>query len=156
MKYEKYKLNITESIVKKKLLELDINKACGPDQIHTHLLKETSNKWRKPLSIIMNKSLIMKCPPKEWKKQIYQLYIKKRVNKMASNYKPVSLTSVVCKTMEKIVRDNVSNFMNKNSLFSYKQYGFLQKRYTVLKLFDIIDQWSIAMDEGYEINCFVS
>ena len=43
---------------------------------------------------------------------------------MASNYRPDSLTSVVCKTMDKFVRDHVSNFMNKNELFSDKQYGF--------------------------------
>ena len=55
--YEMDNLVITESMVKKKLLDLDINKACGPDQIHPHLMKGTASELCKPLSIIMNKSL---------------------------------------------------------------------------------------------------
>ena len=101
----------------------------------------------------MNKYLNLKCLPHEWKKANVSALFKKGDNKMASNYRPVSLTSVVCKTMEKFVRDHVSNFMNKNELFSDKQYGFLPKRSTVLQLLNIIDEWSLAVDEGYEINC---
>ena len=52
----------------KNLQELDINKACGPYQMHPHLLKETENGLCKQLIIIMNKSLDMKQLPREWKK----------------------------------------------------------------------------------------
>ena len=109
--HEMDNLIITESIVKKKLLDFDINKECGPDQMHPHLLKGD--------------------------------------NTMASNYRPVSLTSVVCKTMETFVCDHVSNFMNKNDLFSNNQNGFLSKRSTVLRLLNIIDKWSLAVDESF-------
>ena len=45
--------------------------------------------------------------------------------KWAANYRPISLTSVICKTMESIVRDAIMNEMKMNNLFSYKQIGFL-------------------------------
>ena len=54
--------------MKKKLLDLDINKACGPDQMHPHMLKETASELCKPLTIIMNESLNIKCILREWKK----------------------------------------------------------------------------------------
>ena len=69
----------------------------------------------------MNKSLQNKTLPKDWKKANVSALYKKCDNKLASNYRPVSLASIVCKTMEKFVRDHISNFMFKNGLFSDKQ-----------------------------------
>ena len=43
--------------------------------------------------------------------------------------------------------------MNKNDLFSNKQYRYLPKRFTALQLLNIIDEWSQAVDEGYAVNC---
>jgi len=43
-----------------------------------------------------------------------------------SNYRPVSLTNVVCKVMESIIRDHVMKHFLKNDLFSIRQYGFLK------------------------------
>ena len=41
------------------------------------------------------------------------------------NYRPVSLTSVVGKLLEKIVRKVIVNHMIKNDLYSKKQFGFI-------------------------------
>ena len=121
--------------------------------MHPHLLKEMANELSVPLSIIMNKSLRNKTLPKDRKKANVSALYKKGDNKLASNYRPVSLTSIVCKTMEKFVRDHISKFMFNNGLFSDKQYGFLPKRSTVLQLLNIIDEWTLAVDEGCEVNC---
>ena len=59
-------LTITKSMIAKKLEELDMNKSCGPDQMHSHLFKEMANKLSIPLSIIMNKSLQTKSLPRNW------------------------------------------------------------------------------------------
>ena len=140
-------------MIAKKLGELDINKSCGPDQMHPHLLKEMANELSVPLSIIMNKSLQTKSLPKDWKKANVSALFKKGDSKLASNYRPVSLTSIVCKTMEKFVRDHLFKFMFANGLFSDKQFGFLPKRSTVLQLLNIIDEWTMAVDDRNEVNC---
>ena len=79
--------------------------------------------------------------------------LKKGNNKRASNYRPVSLTSIVCKTMKKSIRDHLFKFMFKNGLFSDKQYVFLPKRSTVLQLLNVIDEWKLAVDDRNAINC---
>ena len=43
LNHELPELTLTESMIAKKLGELDINKSCGPDQMHPHLLKEMAN-----------------------------------------------------------------------------------------------------------------
>ena len=41
-----------------------------------------------------------------------------------NNYRSVSLTCILCKVMESIVRDKVMDHFVKNKLFTNKQFGF--------------------------------
>ena len=40
------------------------------------------------------------------------------------NYRPVSLTSIACKILESIIREQVMDFLNDNHLLSEDQHGF--------------------------------
>ena len=80
-------------------------------------------------------------------------FTKKGEKKMAGNYRPVSLTSVVCKSMEKIIRNQITDHMLKNDLFTEKQYGFMTGRSTALQLLKVIDEWTEALENGDSIDC---
>ena len=70
-------INIPSEIIKKKILALDINKACGPDEIHPKLLKELANKVATPLSIIFKKSLQDSSVSYDWRNAQYLQYSRK-------------------------------------------------------------------------------
>ena len=72
---------------------------------------------------------------------------------MASNYRPVSLTSIVCKYLEKIVQDRIIKFMKNEGLFSNRQYGFISGRSTSLQLLKVLDKWTETLDSGHSIDC---
>ena len=72
---------------------------------------------------------------------------------MASNNRPVSLTSIVCKCLEKIVWDRIIKFMINEGLFSNRQYGFISRRSTSLQLLKVLDKWTEALDSGHSIDC---
>jgi len=55
--------------------------------------------------------------------------------------------------MEKLIRNHIIQHMKANKLFSSKQYGFIAGRSTALQLFEVIDKWSEALDEGLDIGC---
>jgi len=80
---------------------LKINKSPGPDELHPRILKEIATEITKPLSIIFKQSISLMTVPKEWRNTTVTAIFKKGNNSMPGNYRPVSLTSVVCKTMEK-------------------------------------------------------
>ena len=63
-------LIITKSMVQNRLLDLDINKACGPDQMHPHLLKDTASEF-----------CILNVFQGSGRKQMYQLFIKMGITK---------------------------------------------------------------------------
>ena len=70
-------------------------------------------------------------------------YIKKVLNSYVSeNYRPMSLTSIVCKIGEKIVFDRMIKFCREIDFINNNQFGFLQARSTVTQLLSTIDDWA--------------
>ena len=86
--------------------------------------------------------------PSEWKKANITAIFKKGSKKLAGKYRPVSLTSVVCKLMESIIRDSIMEHMSNNNLLNSRQYGFVSGRSTVLQLIKVMDRWTEILDKG--------
>ncbi|CAG2195408.1 unnamed protein product [Mytilus edulis] len=98
-------LIINKDMIMKHLKKLKIDKSPGPDKLHPRLLRETMESIAEPLSLIFNQSLNEKTVPKEWKNALVSAIFKKGNKSQAKNYRPVSLTSVVCKILEKIIEN---------------------------------------------------
>ena len=110
-------------MLSKKIKELDINKSFGPDELHPRLLKELVDEISEPLCRIMNKTLTEGELPKDWKlAHVTPIYKNKGAHNLAVNYRPVSLTSVVCKLMETILREHITSYLTSLKLLSNKQY----------------------------------
>ena len=145
-------LDITEAMILKKLKKLKVNKSPGPDQIHPRVLNEISNEICKPLQIIFQKSINTKTLPDEWKHAQVTAIFKKGNKTKAQNYRPVSLTCIVCKILESIVRDQIIDHMVRNNLFSPKQFGFISGRSTTLQLLHVLNIWTEILDQGGELD----
>ena len=122
-------------------------KSVGLDGVHPRLLKELSNHLCKPLARLFNNSLAVGELPKEWKQGRISAIFKKGNRKKPGNYRPVSLTSIICKCMEHCV-----NHMTRNKLFSTQQFSFSKGRSTVLQLLNVMDSWTKALDRGESID----
>ena len=145
-------LIITEETVNKHLGNLKEGKSPGPDQINPNYLKKIKEQITYPITTIFNTSLKHMCIPDEWKTARVSAIFKKGDKKIAGNYRPVSLTCILCKMMEKIVRDHMIEHMQNNNLFSKHQYGFINKRSTTLQLLKVMDEWTKALDQGLAID----
>ena len=55
--------------------------------------------------------------------------------------------------MEVIIRKHITDHMYRNLLFSDFQYGFMKGRSTTLQLLFALDEWTEAIDNGYEVDC---
>ena len=105
-------IDITESTVLQKLLELKVNKAPGPDGIHSYILKACANTLYVPLTILYSQSLSSGVLPDEWKQAHVVPVFKKGQRNQASNYRPISLTSLVVKILESIIRSELVTFLD--------------------------------------------
>jgi hypothetical protein len=98
---------ITELEILLLLRKINANKACGPDGISLKLLKLAPSEFAPYLAEIFNASLEQATLPREWKQAIVIPIYKKGARCEASNYRPVSLTSSVCKLMECLVSNRL-------------------------------------------------
>ena len=71
---------------------------------------------------------------------------------MAENYRPVSLTSIVCKLLESVVREAVLDHLCCNDLLSNKQFGFIGGRSTTLQLLTFLDECVKTLARGDTVD----
>jgi hypothetical protein len=147
------KAEFSEKQVMDKLLDLNVNKSAGPDEIHPRILRELARSIASPLTIIFNTSARTQVLPADWKLGNITAIFKKGKKNLPSNYRPISLTSIVCKILESLMRERITRHFARNNLFSRKQFGFLSGRSTVLQLLHVLDDWSKILDEGGTIDC---
>lgn len=134
--------------VKKILEQLNENKSCGRDNIHACVLKNTAEASSIPLTIIFKESLMKHEVPTDWKVANISAIHKKGSMIEVNNYRPVSLTSQVCRVMEKIIRSKIIEHLKKNNLIHSSQHGFRNGRSCLTNLLEVLEDWTKIIDEG--------
>jgi len=90
--------------------------------------------------------------PEDWK-EAYVIPLYKGVSKSSvSNYRPVSLTSQICKLFEANVKDNMVEFLETHKLISDTQHGFRKGRSCLSNLLAFLDKVLCQIDEGCSID----
>jgi hypothetical protein len=64
----------------------------------------------------------------------------------------VSLTSIVAKVLESIVRDAIVEHMMANGLFSDDQHGFVPGRSCMTQLLVVMEEWSQLLNQGLPVD----
>ena len=114
--------------VAKLLSELKPHKASGPDEISSKLLKECAQEIVPAFSLLFQASLSQLTIPNIWKKALVTPIFKKGDKCKPANYRPISLTSICCKTLEHIVHHHIISYLEEQEILSDAQHGFRKKR----------------------------
>ena len=143
---------VTEKMILDKLKKLDSSKSMGPDKLHPHLLKLTSKEICLPIKIIFAKSLSCGTIPEDWKKANVTAVFKKGNRCDPTNYRPISLTCVLCKVLESIIKDNIMLFLETESLLNDCQHGFRKDRSCVTQLIQFMEYLTKSLDSKDTID----
>ena len=143
---------IDESDVYEKLMKLNPGKTPGPDKWHPRFLKNIADLISHPLSILFQKSLNEGILPSDWLKACITAIYKKGEKSKPGNYRPVSMTSIICKLMESIVRDKLVEHMVENDLFSDCQHGFVLLRDCMTNLLTCMEIWCEFLEKGESVD----
>ena len=140
-------VQFTPAIVEEKLGELEVHKSVGPDNMHPRVLKELKGCPSASLADIFTRSMATAEVPDKWKIANVTGIYKKGGREIGGNYRPISLTLVVCKTMERIIRDTLVDYLEHHQLILPTQHGFRQRRSCLTNLLEFFGQVYQEYDE---------
>ena len=143
---------ISQEAVEEKLAKLNLGKTPGPDKWHPLRLKGIADLISLPLSILFQKSLNEGILPTEWLKACITAIHKKGDKGTADNYRPVSMTSIICKLMVSIVRDKLVEHLVTNELLSNHQRGFVPQRDCMTNLLTCMEKWTEFLERGDSVD----
>jgi hypothetical protein len=127
--------------------------SCGPDNIPNILLKNLHSSLALPLSLIFQQSLNNGCLPKIWKcANIVPVFKGSGSRFSVENYRPISLTSNICKLLEGIIYDKIYDHCLTNKLLSDSQHGFRKNKSTASNLLELTNDLTSLMDKGNNID----
>ena len=133
---------IERNDVYKNLKNLTIDKSPGMDDINPRILKENSEELSDVLCKLYNLSVNKGALPHDWKASIVIALQKKGSKSNINNYRPVFLTSEVCKVLESILVDKIMEYFKSNNLLSNNQFGFIKDRSVNIQLINLWDKWT--------------
>ena len=143
---------ISTDCIRHKLGRLKVTGSPGPDGIPSRVLLETADSIALPLSILFQQSLNSGQLPADWKSGTVVPIYKKGCKSLPENYRPVSLTSVVCKILESVVRDQLMDFLIETNQISPHQHGFRSKRSCSTQLLEVMEDWSRSLEDGEPLD----
>ena len=126
---------------------LDVAKAMGPDTISGCVLKECADELKNPIYDIMKTSLDSGKLPTDWKRANIIPIHKGGSKEEPLNYRPVSLTSILCKICERIIKRRWVKMLEDGGVYSSSQFGFREGTSTVTNLLSYYDRVSDILQE---------
>ena len=140
-------LPITHNELESALQSLKPKQAPGPDGVTNELLMHLDAEAKKKLLQIYSASWKHGIVPQEWKKAILiPIHKPGKPKNSPSSYRPISLTSCLCKLLERILNSRLMWFMEKERKFNDEQAGFCPCRSTE----DQVTYLTQLIEEGFQ------
>ena len=134
-------IEISVPIVSQFLRKLPSRNSTTPDYIPAILLKNCYLSLAFPIADLFRISLDSAQLPDIWKISFVLPIFKKDNPSSPINYRPISLTCMLCRVLERIIAKEITKFLDINNLISPSQFGFLKHRSTTTQLLACLESW---------------
>ena len=130
------------------------NSSAGPDGLPSKFFKAFCVQLANPLQKIFQMSFDSGVVPSVWKCSFIQPIFKgKGKDSDPACYRPISLTCIMCKIFERILKWEINKYIIDNNIITNHQHGFLSKKSTQTQLIECTNDWSLYLDqqEGVDV-----
>ena len=145
-------LDLKVEDVRQTLQSLDSSSAAGVDNLHPMLLKSCAKELAYPLFKVFLLSLQQSQLPTEWKQSVVVPIFKKGSRYIPLNYRPVCLTSVACKCLERVIAKNLYMYLEDHNILSEHQFGFRAGRSTMDQMILVYNDITLWLDQGCAVD----
>ena len=145
-------IQVSREVVLGKLNGLKADKSPGPDSLHPRVLKEVATEIVDALVIIFQNSLDSGVVPEDWRVANVTPLFKKGGREKAGNYRPVSLTSVVGKLLESVIKDGIAAHLESGEIIGQSQHGFTKGKSCLTNLIEFFEDVTSRVDKGEPVD----
>ena len=140
-------LPISQHEMNNALTSLKMKQAPGPDDVTNDMLVQLGQGARKKLLQIFNPSWKHGNVPQVWRRAILvPIHKIGKPKNQPSSYRPISLTSCICKLLERIINARLMWFLEKNNILNDGQAGFRSRRSTE----DQVTHLAQQIEQGFQ------
>ena len=120
----------------------------GYDKISLCMLNMTLPYSLQAITVMINRSISSSTFPDLWKIALVRPLPKKPNPTVLKDLRPISILPCLSKVMEKVVCQQLTNFLEKNEVLPILQSGFRKRHSTSTALLDVTDNTLSAQDKG--------
>ena len=137
---------VDSSFISNVIKQLKNGKAAGPYKVATKIVKGVGDLVSKPLSMISNSSLEKEVFLDIWKLVRVTPIFKSGAKKDVDIYRPISVISIFSRMLERIVHDQIIDFLLENNVITKNQSAFRKLYSTITSLICSTDHWYENID----------
>ena len=146
-------IKFTTEDVNEELTNLHCDKACGPDLLPSRLLKLGAEFIAPSLAQLFQQPLSSDKLSLDWISANVVPVDKKGDKHLPSNYRPISLTSIVIKIMKRIIHRQLIATLEYHNILDDCKFGFQHKRSTVSLLLEAVNDWAVSLENRNSTHC---
>jgi len=136
----------------KTLTKCKTSRSLDPDGFSISFVKKLKSTLAYPLAVLFTHIFECGVIPDAWRVAHVTPVHKKGVSSSVENYRPISLTSVICKLFERIVKEQMLDYLRKYNLITRHQHGFLSQHSTTTELLETLNDWTLALRNKHVVD----
>lgn len=139
--------------VRKALNKLKPSGSTGADNIPQIIFNKCSSSLSLPLADIYNWSMRLGQVPSVWKHSLITPLLKPSKDPLQpSSYRPISILSPACKSMERIIKDKLLPYLIKYDIYAHRQHGFRPNASVLTNMIDCENTWTSALSKKHIVD----
>ena len=140
---------ITETSVLKEIMALKPKRSFGPDKVFSFFIKIAAPVIAKSLANIYNTTIRSGTFPKDWKIAEVAHIFKRGSKSEMGNYRPISVLPTLARIFERLVYDQLANYLKRNKYLTKYQSGFRKFHSVVTAMLRKRDDWLLNINKGW-------
>jgi len=145
-------VDFTPESVYAAIRKLKTGGSSGPDGFPPVMFKNLAGSLTEPLALMFKSFMSVGKIPAAWSHAIVTPVFKSGPASSVSNYRPISLTCVASKLMERVVSSSMLTYLRQHGVISRQQHGFLSGRSTSSNLLETLNDWTLSINDKKSVG----
>jgi len=134
------------------LIKLKPSRTQTPDGFSSYTIKLFGCSIARPLSLLFEHFFAHNFIPQHWKMSYINPVHKKGTRSNAANFRPIAITSILCRVMETVIHKQLIAYLTSNYLLSPHQHGFQSSKSSSTNLLESVTDWIFKIDAKNSID----